>query len=679
MNPIDWLLITLPFVIVLTVGLYAGRNVKSVADFMSGNRSAGRYLLAIANGELQTGAVIFAASFEMISRAGFTMSWWWWLSTPALLIVGISGFVTYRYRETRAMTLAQFFEIRYNKSIRLFTGMLGFFAGICNFGIIPAVGARCLVYFLGLPVKVSFFSISAPTYIILMGIFLSVALFVALTGGAVTIILTNCLEGILSQILYLVLIFSLIRIFPWAQINSALSNRAPGQSMLNPFDTSGVKDFNLWYVLMGIAVAIYGTMAWQNSGAYNSAAFSPHEGRMGIILGKWREMGKGAVVTLLGICAFTFLNHPDYAARASTAQAAIHQITDSHLQGQMQAPIALAHLLPPGIKGVFCVILLMGIFGGDATHLHSWGSIFVQDVLVPLRRKPFGPRQHLWVLRLAITGVAIFAFFFGSLFRQTDYILMWWAVTQAIYTGGAGAAIIGGLYWKKGTAAGACSALITGSVLSVGGILLQKTYGSHPFLNGVQISFFATLASVAVYLVVSLITHQKDFDMDRMLHRGAYASKDPAGDARVVAKEPGWMGKLIGFDVNFMLGDKLIAGVLFGWSILFFCISVVGTVWNTISPWPNSVWSTFWQIVGIVVPIFFAIVIGIWFTWGGIKDIRDLFRRLNRERVNPLDDGTVVNHQNLGESTAPECTCKAKALTDPDSRICELHNTRNPV
>ena len=650
MNPLDWLLVFLPLVVVLSVGLYARNHVKSVADFMSGNRSAGRYLLAIASGELQTGAVVFAASFEVISRAGFAMGWWGWISTPILLVVGISGFVTYRYRETRAMTLAQFFEIRYNKSVRLFTGVLGFIAGILNFGIIPAVGARFLVYFLELPTSVSVFSHTVPTYVILMGVFLSITLFVALTGGLVTIILTNCLEGIISQIFYLIIIFTLIRIFPWEHINAVLVDRAPGHSMLNPFDTSGVKDFNIWYVLMSISVVVYGTMAWQNSGGYNSAAFSPHEGRMGIILGRWREMGKGAVVALLGVCAFTFLNHHDYAAQASLAQASIHQISDSHIQSQMQAPIALAHLLPTGVRGVLCAILLMGIFGGDATHLHSWGGIFVQDVLVPLRRKPFGPRQHLWILRLAIIGVALFAFLFGSLFQQTDYILMWWAVTQAIYVGGAGAAIIGGLYWKKGTSAGACAALITGSALSVGGIIAQKFYGSPPFLNGVQISFFASLIAVAVYIIVSLLTHKEDFNMDRMLHRGDYAAKEPTAPA--ISNGPGLLGRLIGLDRNFTFTDKLIAGILFGWSMLFFCIFVVGTLWNTIAPWPISVWSNFWHVVGIALPIFFAVVTGIWFTWGGVKDIRDIFRRLNRERVNHLDDGTVVNNQNLDESIA---------------------------
>ena len=40
------------------------------------------------------------------------------------MIVGISGWVIYRFRETCALTLAQFFEIRYSKKFRIFTGMM---------------------------------------------------------------------------------------------------------------------------------------------------------------------------------------------------------------------------------------------------------------------------------------------------------------------------------------------------------------------------------------------------------------------------------------------------------------------------------------------------------------------------------------------------------------------------
>src|SRR5258708_246585 len=146
----------------------------------------------------------------------------------------------------------------------------------------------------------------------------------------------------------------------------------------------------------------------------------------------------------------------------------------------MEIPIALSHLLPSGLRGMFAAILLMGLLGGDSVHLHSWGSILVQDVLLPRRKRPVSPRRHIFLLRLSMAGVAIFAFLFGCFFRQTEYIMMWWSVTASIYVGGAGAAIIGGLYWKKGTTAGAWVALIVGSQLSTCGMFSRDNTRRRP-------------------------------------------------------------------------------------------------------------------------------------------------------------------------------------------------------
>lgn len=650
MNFLDWFFVVLPLVIVAIAGLYARRYVRSVADFMSANRSAGRYLLAIASGELQTGAVVFVGIFESLRVAGFTIGWWGWLSIPIMLIVRISGFVVYRYRETRALTLAQFFELRYNKSFRVATGVLAFIAGIFNFGIIPSIGARCLVYFMGLPESVSLGSISLPTYVPLMALFLSITVFVATSGGVLTVMVVNAVEGMLSQVFFLIIIVSLLMMFRWEQVVTALSHRPAGQSLINPFDTSGLRDFNLSFVIMNIVIGIYMTMSWQNAGGYNGAALTPHEGRMGNILGSLREMGKGTVILLMAVCAITYLDHPDFAAQSALVHAAVHQIADSQAQEQMLMPIAVAHLLPTGVKGIFCAILLMGIFGGDATHLHSWGSIFVQDVIVPLRKRPFGPKQHLFILRCSIVGVAIFAFLFGISFHQTEYISMWWSVTQSIFVGGAGAAIIGGLYWKKGTAAGAWVAFFTGSVLSTGGIIARQIYGNGFALNGTEISLIACLAAVTLYVIVSLLTCKEDFNLDRLLHRGEYAAIKPlVGDTLIVPHRSAWIGRIIGIDDNFTFGDKWIAWFTFSLTALNLILFVVGTAWNLISPWPLAVWGVFWHIIGVGMPIFLALLIGVWFTWGGLRDMRDLFARLRVQTINPLDDGTVFDQQNLDE------------------------------
>ncbi|MBN8707858.1 MAG: sodium:proline symporter [Verrucomicrobia bacterium 61-8] len=648
MHLFDWILIVFPLALLLGVALYTRSYLKGVADFLSGGRLAGRYLLAVAKGEQGVGAVVFVASFEIIAKSGFILSWWGWISIPVSLIVAISGWVIYRFRETRALTLAQFFEMRYSKRFRIFTGFLGFAAGIANFGIIPVVGSRFMTYFLGLPPTISVFGWELETYIPLMALLLSISLALTLSSGLITLMITNCLEGMISMVLFLIIIGFLLTVFSWTEISQVLENRSPGQSLLNPFDSFGLQDFNIWYVLMGLFGGIYRTMAWQNQGAYSTAAVTAHESRMGGIMGTWKGLGNGAIITLLAVCAMTYMSHPDFVQQSSAAKAEISEIGQAQLQSQMTVPIAVVHMLPEGIKGLLCIILLMGIFGGDGTHLLSWGSLFIQDVILPLRKKAFTPKQHIRLLRWSMAGVALFAFAFGCLFKQTEYVAMWWAVTEAIYVGGAGIAIIGGLYWRKGTTAGAWAGLISGSSLVTGGIIARQIWGDAFPLNGIQIAFFGSISACVIYATVSLLTCRKDFEMDRMLHRGVYAVASEQKFETKSRKQVTW-GRLIGIDEHFTFGDKMLAGGLFGWSMLWFGVFVVGTVWNLVAPWPLAVWSQFWFVVGIGIPVCFAVITAVWFSWGGIRDMRLFFQRLKQERPDNLDNGMVVDHHNLGD------------------------------
>ncbi|HEX2860104.1 MAG TPA: sodium:proline symporter [Lacunisphaera sp.] len=643
MHALDWLVVALSLAVVVAMGAYAQRYMKGVADFMSGGRSAGRYLLTVARGEMFAGAVMFVSVFEMVTKSGFvaTTAWWQALYLPIALIIGIGGFVIYRYRETRALTLSQFFEIRYSRRFRIFAGALGFFAGILNFGIIPAVGARFFVYFLELPTAVVLLGSAVPTYLLVMAVLLGLTLVVCLTGGFITMMTTDCVEGILSQVFYLVIIGALLFTFDWSQIEYALGHRPPGQSFLNPFDAGEVADFNFWFIVMSMFFWVYSTMAWQNSSGYYSAAINAHESRMGIVLGRWRDIGRVVTVTLLAVCAAAFLAHPDFAAAAAPAHAALDSVADPQLKTQLIAPVSLSHMLPLGIKGLLCAILLMGIFGGDSNHLHSWGGIFVQDVIMPLRRRPLTPAQHIRWLRWAMTGVALFAFGFGALFRQTEYIIMWWQVTTAVFVGGASSAIIGGLYWKKGTTAGAWVATLLGSVLSSGGILARQHWGAEFPLNGLQIAFFSSLLAITAYVVTSLLTCREDFNLERMLHRGRWVRADDIVPA-AQAEKPSLWARLVGFDRNFTRGDKWAAGGIFGWAVFFAALVLIGTAWNFISPWSEAAWSRYWRITAIGAPIVVAVVTGIWFTWGATRDLRDLFRRLRAAQFDPADNGVVA-------------------------------------
>src|SRR3954464_7982350 len=115
MSTLDWILVIVPMTCVLAVAGYTKRFVKSVADFLAGGRCAGRYLIANAYGESAAGVANTMSKFEMIMISGVTLTYWNSLSAAVLLLVAVSGFVVYRYRETRALTLAQFLEMRYSR------------------------------------------------------------------------------------------------------------------------------------------------------------------------------------------------------------------------------------------------------------------------------------------------------------------------------------------------------------------------------------------------------------------------------------------------------------------------------------------------------------------------------------------------------------------------------------
>lgn len=728
MTWIDWLIVTLPMMIVMFIGYRTQRYVKGVADFLAAGRVAGRYVLAVASGEAGMGLISVVAIFELYYTAGFAISFWQQLSVPIALLLTLTGFAIYRYRESRALTMGQFFEIRYSKSFRIFAAILQSISGIVNYALFPAVGARFLVYFLDLPPHLDFLGMQWPTFALLMAAFLSLAVVIVSLGGQVTIMTTDCVLGILSYPMYMVVVVAIVVLFPWSeQMAPSLMDRPPGESMLNPYDVEKLRDFNLFYVLVGIFSSVYARMAWSGTSGYNAAAATPHEQKMGAVLGYWRVGFSSLMIILLAVAAYTYMHHGDYADRAAATehhlswktlndiapqpdyvygaevtpqlvQERIDALTPKQAQvyntihDQMLVPVALRDLLPVGVTGIFCALMIFLMLSTDTTYMHSWGSILLQDLFLPFRKEPFTPRQQLWLLRTCITAVAVFAFVFSLFFGQVTYILMFFALTGSIWLGGAGAVILGGLYWKKGTTAGAWAALLVGSGLGVGGFIGQSYWVnwiypllaksdallrwvtltlegiSAPFepiiewrvtperfpINGQEVYFLTMLFAITAYVVVSLLTRKEDYNLDRMLHRGKYRREQdrvPGEPLELPPKPPrsfkGAVRVLTGIDDQFTTADKVLS-----YSVMIYSLGwgfgswIVVLVWSLVYDWPLSWWANWFLISNVIVASIIGVVSTVWFFIGGIWDLNRMFKRLAVEDRNVLDDGRVIGHMN---------------------------------
>lgn len=771
MHWIDWAIVTIPMVIVFLIALKAQAYVRGVADFLTAGRVAGRYVLCVAGGEAGMGLISAVALFEVYYTSGFAFSFWNGLTIPLGMIFLLTGYCIYRFRETRAMTMGQFLEIRYSRGFRIFAGILQSISGVINYAIFPAVSARFLIYYFDLPLQVTVFGLSFPMMGVVMAIFLSVAVIIVNAGGQITIMVTDCIQGILSYPLYAIVVGYLLLRFSWSSdIAPALLDRPEGMSLLNPFDISNLRDFNLFYIIVGIFSQVFNRMSWAGNQGFNAAALNAHEQKMGAVLGTWRAGFSTMMFIVLAIVAYAYLHNPKFEAKGEAvrqelawktvndvasgenfgevkkeirtfmdtgikprvldaaesseavsgaapepmlsvvkATLATHDPSTAQtygsIYGQMLVPMTLRNILPIGITGIFAAICIFLLVSTDTSYMHSWGSIIVQDIVVPLRKKPFTPKEQLFWLRMAIVGVALFAFMFSALFAQIDFIIMFFAITGAIWLGGAGPCIVGGLYWKRGTTAGAYTALILGSGIATGGIIAQKMWVatlypwlesagllrmtkwliegiSRPFepyilwrvtpdqfpINSQEIYFLGLLASVTSYVIVSLLTgKQKIFNLDRMLHRGAYTrpGEEVVTYERLTLRNA-WQ-KILGITSEYTRGDKVLAWSVFIYSIGWaFGSFVVLIIWNAIWPWPNSWWAEWFKISSLIVPSIIGVVTSVWFTIGGSVDLHRLFKRLGEETVNDLDDGRVIGH--LSADDAALYSAKDKASDDAQSK-----------
>ena len=683
---VDWLIVFVALVGMFYSVSFSSGLMKSVTDFLSAGRTAGRYLISVSSGVAGLGAISVVMFLEMGYIAGFSLAWWGLSQGIIILMLTMSGWVIYRFRSTRCLTLAQFFEKRYSRKFRIFTGIVAFTAGIINFGIFPAVGAQFFISYCGLPESV----IGIPVFPLVMIILLSISLYFVYTGGQIAVIIADFFQGIFATFVLIVVVLYLFFSIGWDQVSHSLkqtplklakeeitklqddeaymqlSDQEKGKrknqidekyensSRINPFKTSNVEDFNFWYFLIGIIGIMYGTMGWQGSQAYNSSAKSAHEAKMGSVLAGFRGLPQGLFFLLVPVLIYVFMNHADYASVAASAELSLQDLETDTLRSQMRGPIVLSTVLPIGLLGAFAALMLAAFISTHDTYLHSWATILVQDVIMPFREKPFDKETHLKVLRYAILGVAVFIFFFSLLFQQNQAIALFFAITAAIFAGGSGAVIIGGLYWDRGTTKAAWTAIIIGALISVSGVLVKQI--SVEWLNDTSsyvqlkniLEFIRNIngqeywgismgASAFAYVVVSVLDNSEPFNMDKLLNRGQYAIE---GEKKIINEntELGWKIFLMGEE--FTKGDKLIYILNYVWTGIWTLVFIVGTIYNLSNEVSDANWMFFWRNY-IYIFIVISLVIIVWFTVGGFHDLKIMMDKLKTEKRDHHDDGWV--------------------------------------
>ncbi|MBO5688595.1 MAG: sodium:panthothenate symporter [Lentisphaeria bacterium] len=752
----DWLIAVVPMCLILGLAVYIRRYIRGVSDYLVAGRICGRYVLCVSDLANALAVITLVAYVEVHYKTGFALAFWQSIAMPLGVLISLTGFCIYRFRETRAMSLGQFLELRYNRSFRIFAASLRSVSEILTNMIMPAVAARFFICFLGLPDKFSVCGMEFSTYFTVLFICLALAISIIYMGGVLAIIVTDVVQGLICFPLIVVFVIFFLTKFSWGeQIIPVLEDRIAGESFLNPFDIKHLRDFNAFFLIVGILGMIMHRGSWIGGGSDSAAAKTPHEQKMASILGTWRGAINSLFFVIIGLGIITLLHHRDFAedaravrihisqrtvqellpddpvksaevmAAVSAIPAADHKIgqdapysqeknpdtpyfeaAGSVLQDmdkgnallrqfktlfrQLMFPVGMRHILPAGLLGLFCLMMLIFMVSSDDSRIYSACITITQDCVLPFCPEGLSPKAHIWLIRIVSIGVGVM-YLLGSYFMsQLDYIQLYATIMCSMWLGGCGPVILGGFYSRFGTTAGAFTSLITGMLMSLGGVLVQRNWPDyvypwlerhgwvepvgnflatvsapfHPWVvwkmdpvdcpvNSYEIYFITMIVCLFLYCAVSYLTCKEPFNLERMLHRGIYSDDGKGGPPSPWTWQNLW-SKLIGITPEYTRGDRAIAWGVFGYSVVFrFGIAfLVVLIVNSFYPLPARWWSLYFLVIFVLIPGGLSAVSAIWFGAFGLRDLRQMFRDL-RDRVdNPLDNGMVSDHVSLADRAA---------------------------
>lgn len=356
MSWIDWLILVLPICFVMYMGYYSRKYIRGVSDYLAAGRVCGRYVLnmsGVANGLSIIG---LAAYIEQYYKTGGATGFWGRILVPLSVVIALSGYCSYRFRETKAMSLGQFLEMRYSRKLRIFAAGLRSLAEMLANMIMPAVAARFFIQMMDLPNNINILGLSLPTFDVLIILFLVLAIALICMGGTLALVITDTIQGfIIYPLTIMLVVFMLSKFSISNQVLPVLVDRAPGESFINPFDVEKLRDFNFFsaVIVAAFEVIMHGA-SWIGAGT-SSAARTPHEQKMAGLIGTWGGAIISIIYIILGTCLVTFLNHKDFANDANIVRKTLanrvieHVIVDENTRASLKDTVSQ---IPPQIHTI---------------------------------------------------------------------------------------------------------------------------------------------------------------------------------------------------------------------------------------------------------------------------------------------------------------------------------------
>ena len=411
------------FVIIVAVGVWSARRVTSLDDFVM-PRSFGKVFMiffTFGAGTHSDQAVSVASKTYTNGVSGIWYQWLWLFASPFYWLIAPM------MRRFRALTTADVFELRFNRSVAMLYAVVSLALYSVNIGVMLKGSSAVIDATTG-------GSVNAEWAIALMTVLFVVY---GVAGGLGAAIITDFLQGVLTIFFsFLLLPYIFHAVGGMEGLQQSVPQAAPDRNM---FSLVAPEDIGLFYIIVIALNALVGIVTQPHTMGNCAAGRTELDGQVGFMCGSLIKRVCTIAWCLTGLAAVAYFAdteiHPDKV---------FGQVARDILPGVM-----------PGMLGLFIAGLLASVMSSCDAFMVSSAGLFAENLYKPLAPGR-SPRHYLWVARLSslvvVVGGVAFAYWVEDVVKGLE---IFWKISPML-----GVAFWLGLFWRRMTSAGAWAATL---------------------------------------------------------------------------------------------------------------------------------------------------------------------------------------------------------------------------
>ena len=262
----DWIILVLYLAFTVGVGFWVKRYVEDLSGYMVAGRRVKLSLGVATFAATELGTITFMYFAELGYLAGFSCFIIGILAMFAYMFVGKTGFIIEPLRRLQVITIPEFYELRYSRTVRLLGGIILFLGGVLNMGIFLKFDGIFLSEVMGF---------GSDALAIIMTVMIVIVVLYTILGGMFSVVVTDYMQFVVLSVgIFVALVAVLLHVDLTSMADAVAGNY--GAAGVNPLVNPRFGwMFIVWILISNIAAGAL----WQPGTSKALASENPQVAR----------------------------------------------------------------------------------------------------------------------------------------------------------------------------------------------------------------------------------------------------------------------------------------------------------------------------------------------------------------------------------------------------------------